>query len=62
MLGKAKLEEGIAGVARLHAMVGEQVGEDAEPAQVVVSKPNHRHADRPASTVHVRRRIKRWRA
>ena len=35
-LGKAQLPEGIAGIARLHAMIGEQVGEDAEPAQVVV--------------------------
>jgi transposase len=35
-LGKARLEEGIAGIARLHALVGEQLGEDAEPAQVVL--------------------------
>jgi transposase len=35
-LGKARLEEGIAGIARLHALVGEHVGEDAEPAQVAV--------------------------
>lgn len=36
-LGKARLPEGIAGIARLHAMVGEHVGEDDdEPVQVVV--------------------------
>jgi transposase len=35
-LGKARLEEGIAGIARLHAMVGEQLGDDAEPAQVML--------------------------
>jgi transposase len=36
VLGRAKLPEGIAGVARLHAMLGEQLGQDDEPAQVVV--------------------------
>jgi hypothetical protein len=35
-LGKAKLAEGIAGVARLHAMIGEHVDEDAGPVEVVV--------------------------
>jgi transposase len=35
-LGKAKLDEGIAGVARLHAMIGEHVDVDGEPAQVMV--------------------------
>jgi transposase len=35
-LGKAKLAEGIAGIARLHAMIGEHVDEDAGPAEVVV--------------------------
>jgi transposase len=34
-LGKARLEEGIAGIARLHAMVGEQVADD-EPVRVEV--------------------------
>lgn len=34
-LGKAKLEDGIAGIARLHAMIGEHAGADDEP-QVVV--------------------------
>ncbi len=36
-LGKARLPEGITGIARLHAMIGEYVGDDDdEPAQVVV--------------------------
>ena len=35
VLGRAKLPEGIAGIARLHGMIGEYVGDD-EPAQVVV--------------------------
>ena len=34
-LGKAKLEEGVEGIARLHALIGEHAGEDDEP-QVVV--------------------------
>ena len=29
-LAKARLPEGVAGIARLHAMIGEQLGEDAE--------------------------------
>jgi transposase len=36
VLGRAKLPEGIAGIARLHAMVGEQFGEDADEVEVVV--------------------------
>ena len=37
VLGRAKLPEGMGGIARLHAMIGEQVGEnDDEPVQVVV--------------------------
>jgi transposase len=35
-LGRAKLPEGVAGIARLHAMIGEHLGDDDEPAQVVV--------------------------
>jgi transposase len=35
-LGKAKLADGIAGIARLHAMIGEHVDEDASPVEVVV--------------------------
>ena len=35
-LGKAKLPEGVGGIARLHAMIGKHLGEDAEPAQVTI--------------------------
>jgi transposase len=35
-LAKARLPEGVAGMARLHAMVGEQLGEDAEDVEVLV--------------------------
>jgi transposase len=35
-LGKAKLADGIAGIARLHAMIGEHVDEDAGPVEVLV--------------------------
>jgi transposase len=35
-LVKARLPEGVVGMARLHAMIGEQLGEDAEEAEVLV--------------------------
>ncbi|MFE9695228.1 IS110 family transposase, partial [Micromonospora sp. NPDC005806] len=35
-LGKAKLEEGIGGIARLHTLIGEQLGEGDELVQVVI--------------------------
>jgi transposase len=35
-LAKARLPEGVTGIARLHAMIGAQLGEDAEQAQVMV--------------------------
>jgi transposase len=35
-LVKARLGEGVAGMARLHAMIGEQLGEDAEVAEVAI--------------------------
>jgi transposase len=35
-LGRARLEEGVAGIARLHGLIGEQLGEDDDPAQVVI--------------------------
>jgi transposase len=34
-LGKARLPEGIAGIARLHALIGQHVGDDDEPVEVV---------------------------
>ena len=36
MLARAKLPEGVAGIARLHAMLGEHLGEDVDEATVVV--------------------------
>jgi transposase len=35
-LARARLPEGVAGMARLHAMIGEQLGEDADDAEVLV--------------------------
>ncbi|MER7127302.1 IS110 family transposase [Micrococcus luteus] len=35
-LAKARLPEGVAGMARLHAMLGEQAGENADEAEVVI--------------------------
>jgi transposase len=35
-LGKAKLDEGIAGIARLHAMIGEHLDADATPEEVMI--------------------------
>jgi transposase len=35
-LAKARLPEGVAGMARLHAMIGEQLGEDIDEAEVAV--------------------------
>jgi hypothetical protein len=34
-LAKARLAEGVAGIARLHRMIGEQLGEDAGDAASV---------------------------
>ncbi len=36
VLARAKLPEGVAGIARLHAMIGEHLGEDVDEATVVV--------------------------
>jgi transposase len=36
VLGKAKLPKGVAGITRLHAMIGRHVPDDAESVQVVV--------------------------
>jgi transposase len=35
-LGTARLPEGIAGIARLHALIGAQLDQDAQAAQVVI--------------------------
>jgi transposase len=36
VLAKARLPEGVAGMARLHELIGLQLGEDAEDAEVVI--------------------------
>jgi transposase len=35
-LAKARLPEGVTGMARLHAMIGEQLGDDADDVEVIV--------------------------
>lgn len=35
-LARARLGEGVAGIARLHAMIGEQLGDEVDQAQVLV--------------------------
>lgn len=35
-LAKGWLPEGVAGIARLHAMIAEQLGEDTDEAEVLV--------------------------
>jgi transposase len=41
-LAKARLPEGVAGMARLHAMIGEQLGADTDDARVVVGTETDR--------------------
>jgi transposase len=41
-LAKARLPEGVVGITRLHAMIGEQLGEDAEEARVLVGTETDR--------------------
>ena len=36
VLARARLPEGIAGITRLHALIGQFTGPDTEPAQVAV--------------------------
>src|SRR5712664_2933189 len=36
VLGRKRLPEGVAGMARLHELIGEQLGEDPDGAQVVI--------------------------
>ena len=36
VLAKRRLPEGVAGMARLHELIGEQLGEDADEAEVVI--------------------------
>ena len=35
VLARKRLPEGVAGMARLHALIGQQLGEDADDAEVV---------------------------
>jgi hypothetical protein len=36
VLAKARLPEGVAGIARLHALIGQQLGQDVQDAEVVI--------------------------
>ena len=36
VLARKRLPEGVAGMARLHALIGQQLGEDADEAEVVI--------------------------
>ena len=36
VLARGRLPEGVAGMARLHELIGEQLGEDADDAEVVI--------------------------
>src|SRR6266849_5152232 len=36
VLARKRLPEGVAGMARLHELIGQQLGEDAEDAEVVI--------------------------
>ena len=42
VLSRKRLPEGMAGMARLHALIGEQLGEDAEDAEVVIGTETDR--------------------
>ena len=35
-LSKARLPEGVAGIARLHAMIGDQLGDDVDQSEVAI--------------------------
>src|SRR5208283_3260064 len=36
VLARRRLPEGVAGIARLHELIGQQLGEDADDAEVVI--------------------------
>ena len=42
MLARRRLPEGVAGMARLHALIGQQLGEDADDAEVVIGTETDR--------------------
>jgi hypothetical protein len=64
-LAKARLGEGVVGMARLHAMIGEQLSEDAEATEVLVGTETDRRGvgsgvDRGAGTRCMRSTHCRW--
>ena len=42
VLARRRLPEGVAGMARLHALIGEQLGEDADGSEVVIGTETDR--------------------
>ena len=42
VLARGRLPEGVAGIARLHELIGEQLGEDADDAEVVIGTETDR--------------------
>ena len=38
VLAKKRLAEGVSGMARLHELIGEQLGEDADDAEVIIAE------------------------
>ena len=42
VLARGRLPEGVAGLARLHELIGEQLGEDADDAEVVIGTETDR--------------------
>ena len=42
VLARGRLPEGVAGMARLHELIGEQLGEDADDAEVVIGTETDR--------------------
>ena len=42
VLATARLPEGVAGMARLHELIGEQLGEDADDAEVIIGTETDR--------------------
>ena len=42
MLARGRLPEGVAGLARLHELIGEQLGEGADDAEVVIGTETDR--------------------
>src|SRR5918911_306218 len=53
-LGKAKLDEGIAGVARLHAMIGEHLDADANPEEALIAAGYRVYAINPLQVARYR--------